>query len=1417
LIARNTFPGGGLSVEFITNLNYGDAGKHFKGPLGPLHEYLFILALIRTDKKQRFHVVMVEAPGRHLPVVVACAAQGHSHDIPGNISYLTRVMPEQAEELGVVFHGTSRSNSHLIGRSGLLRTMGRTHVHFYSTHEMATRDIKISDLKPSSQQVCYIFKGIKKWIEEGHIILRAPNGVILSPMDIPVQRPGEPNGYIEMSTRFPIPMVYNRRWHPPTGESRPSSSAKGPPARMPGDRHASTGSSSSQAPSQEPRYKAPPPGYPKPPAEKRYQDPPASKPMPKPTSSPFPTEHSHVPKTGAQSAPATPPKRPPPPPPKAAPPKRVPTSQGGPIDWEEETRPTGVFAHEVFVDKFNDKCNKYYFWQTLTGLQKQLLSQTGIETEEQWHCHPMSNVIHALLARIWYCSKYKLLHGNRPKMDMFADEDGMRDSSIDVTLNSTYLDGCLDALEASTQAMLMKGLEHFRRAEITRENLSRLPMKEFPFLLYLMGSMKQKNHDQPEIFVRYIYFLNEQVGWETQFGPLRLYISEDTQPMSDEEHDAIQEWKFKRGEIPCPHYRARPIEVDGDEEKPLLSGNDSELIWLDDNLKPIVEEQSLSKMDEILNPFGVDYDPDEDQMESPPLAILDVEPPRMEFPLPPRTTAAPKRPPPPELIVGTPEFYSAIERYTRRKLERERERQIPKPGSEVLDLVHVGFAHDTSFNVGIDLNLQNLLLRMMTTSLSPGEQMENLRQYLEIDKISEQILALEDAVPTDTDIIMRQHDEMPLKGDEVPDFPVADLSQDQLEEKVQEIKDRDEKANSTQDMTDFLRDHAWAQDQDTRTAQYMLARIVQPGECPHPHSNLHPRRFWHNVSSASLFSGVVAEDERMREEIQKRPEDGHILGFDDIRCVDDNDKPLDPKVVLEEAETRTKHLKEIPQEPTEQVLEAEKEFYRGINDKMGAFPYFDRTRQNTLGPEGIPSWTTQLGILVANFGPITRSHIKKVTEYKEVPSRETVSDDMWNRNRFIDYLTASGVHMIGLVEACDVGSSEESRGTIAQRGFSLSFSKDNWLMLGVRKVNRYNEDSVPIVLLVDSHRLSNEDSLPEKYRTPRDVRYAIWELDMGIDSKRTSQYKRDRYITRAGIQKVRILLYHVHNASATLHAAATVSSLQFMWRDIVEYEVDIIAGDANQAAYWYRKDKQNIMDPRKCAVTSVGRMYQKILNEHICKSLLSDHYLLSIQFLTNNATKKLGEFMKNCTESLQQTGHVPAELTEGLDCMVFGVLSWGHNTVQNLPRFQRDTAASSGQEISINTKAADFIMNLSEHPLRFTCHHFWLGTTDETWHRPIQVYIRSKNSVRVKKNVNKIKANLERRGIHFDASRHPSPTDAEVGFRQRPINMLTIHSHGSKEVLTSDQPEEQQGTYRGWPSSSWYGGSSSSKAWWREQ
>ena len=54
-----------------------------------------------------------------------------------------------------------------------------------------------------------------------------------------------------------------------------------------------------------------------------------------------------------------------------------------------------------------------------------------------------------------------------------------------------------------------------------------------------------------------------------------------------------------------------------------------------------------------------------------------------------------------------------------------------------------------------------------------------------------------------------------------------------------------------------------------------------------------------------------------------------------------------------------------------------------------------------------------------------------------------------------------------------------------------------------------------------------------------------------------------RYITRTGLQKIRVLSYHVFQKSATNHGAAAVSALQFMWRDAIEYEVDILGRHAN--------------------------------------------------------------------------------------------------------------------------------------------------------------------------------------------------------------------------------------------------------------
>jgi len=158
------------------------------------------------------------------------------------------------------------------------------------------------------------------------------------------------------------------------------------------------------------------------------------------------------------------------------------------------------------------------------------------------------------------------------------------------------------------------------------------------------------------------------------------------------------------------------------------------------------------------------------------------------------------------------------------------------------------------------------------------------------------------------------------------------------------------------------------------------------------------------------------------------------------------------------------------------------------------------------------------------------------------------------------------------MEADTIGSTESCRKVLSDRGFKLSFTKDMNLMIATRGALQHDEDSRAIELLVDSSRNFDRESLPEKLRTPRDIQYAIWEIDMGIDERRTHKYGTQKFIVRSGMQKVRVLLYHRHHEYPKAHAAGTVSSIMFMWRDAIEYEVDIIAGDANQAAWWFRKD-----------------------------------------------------------------------------------------------------------------------------------------------------------------------------------------------------------------------------------------------------
>ena len=173
------------------------------------------------------------------------------------------------------------------------------------------------------------------------------------------------------------------------------------------------------------------------------------------------------------------------------------------------------------------------------------------------------------------------------------------------------------------------------------------------------------------------------------------------------------------------------------------------------------------------------------------------------------------------------------------------------------------------------------------------------------------------------------------------------------------------------------------------------------------------------------------------------------------------------------------------------TYQTEAEFYQGIDQNIAAFPYFKKTRHNTAKPPGDPTWSQQMGVLFANFGDVCRSNLWKVKEYQDETCRLPAEADMWNKNRFIEYLTSSGSHIIGILEADSIGNSEPLRKVLSDQGFKLSFTQDRCMMMAARGAIRHDDSSVPVQLLVNSSRNCDRESLPEKFRAPRDIAYAI--------------------------------------------------------------------------------------------------------------------------------------------------------------------------------------------------------------------------------------------------------------------------------------------------------------------------------------
>ena len=217
-------PGGGIPLEeLVDDLRAlaGPRARRIEEQYGPLSRYLF-----RTDQKERFHIVLRPTPNRRLPEVLVAACQGHSMPIPDELCYLRTLELEDVEGLGAVFYGTSYAVQAIIMKDPLgsryLKPMERNHLPFYSTHQMAVRDMTKDHLRSRSREVCCHFQGIQEWIKMGHRLFIVPNGVILSGEGMPMVTmfEGKEVHLWTFSTSFPVIMKFAPRWHPTEDPNR---------------------------------------------------------------------------------------------------------------------------------------------------------------------------------------------------------------------------------------------------------------------------------------------------------------------------------------------------------------------------------------------------------------------------------------------------------------------------------------------------------------------------------------------------------------------------------------------------------------------------------------------------------------------------------------------------------------------------------------------------------------------------------------------------------------------------------------------------------------------------------------------------------------------------------------------------------------------------------------------------------------------------------------------------------------------------------------------------------------------------------------------------------------------------------------------------------------------------------------------
>jgi len=237
----------------------------------------------------------------------------------------------------------------------------------------------------------------------------------------------------------------------------------------------------------------------------------------------------------------------------------------------------------------------------------------------------------------------------------------------------------------------------------------------------------------------------------------------------------------------------------------------------------------------------------------------------------------------------------------------------------------------------------------------------------------------------------------------------------------------------------------------------------------------------------------------------------------------------------------------------------------------------------------------------------------------------------------------------------------------------------------------------------------------------------------------------DEPLTRSGLNKVRVCVYHVNSIAAKRKPDIVRGHLAAMAIDVCELQVDIVAGDANGAAYSYYKRQKNPSLRDSLANTT----FQKVIAGYIDQFIYGagdqsqpnggrprgyqrpETWFLArlphVHFLSNNTYEDMKAWEQN------------PDPEASIDCCIAHVFSWGHTVGASFHRRsaeydfpqQAPELPPSWQNLPPNQPfpqpphlCQDFHIRSAERPKRWRNSDLWLSNTDCDWHMPLFFTVR---------------------------------------------------------------------------------------------